>query len=184
MISHNDRERRLRHAVVVAIAASFFTTIVTGDPLRSFDCADAFEVVALATLWRCTATEDRDAAERVALAVDRLVARSFFGRDEFDGVEIQLCPLGGPLGFTPGAERIALDTGLRGASVDLLSEVLAHEMVHVRQARRLGRRAYRCAYVEAMAACGGCQDRDHPLEREAYSAQDRVRDALLDEALR
>ena len=51
-----------------------------------------------------------------------------------------------------------------------------------RQVQLKGPDAARLAQILAvrdMSTCGGCQDRRHPLEREAYERQDRARERLL-----
>ncbi len=157
----------------------------TATPADRFDCVDAFDLIATATLIRCV-RDKRDDADTVALtnsAKQRLVAHGFFSAQELDAVDIAWCPLTRAMGFTADATRIYLDAGLKHGTPDLAAEVLAHEMVHTRQFRRRGATDFKCAYVNAFVACGACQDRGHPAEAEAYALQDRVRSALLDAAL-
>ena len=81
--------------------------------------------------------------------------------------------------MVPAPGRIYVDDGLLTLSADGLAEIIAHEFVHVHQFAELGTHDFKCAYVHAMLACGGCQDRGHRLEAEAYRRQDEVRARLL-----
>lgn len=81
--------------------------------------------------------------------------------------------------MVPAPNRLYLDDGLITMSVDGLAEILAHELEHRSQFLTRGARGFKCDYVRAMRDCGGCQDRRHALEREAYERQDRARVRLL-----
>ena len=79
------------------------------------------------------------------------------GKHALDDVTIEWCPLTHALGFTASGQHIYLDAGLRVGTVDLVAEVLAHELVHVRQFRALGTDGFKCAYVQAFIDCGAFQ---------------------------
>lgn len=148
-----------------------------------FDCADAFDLVALLASARCAVQRPVDDGQAKLQAVrERLLGLGLATSEEFGGVRVTFCPLTHGTGMTPSAAAILLDDGLLGMSVDGLAEILAHELEHVRQFRTLGARGFKCAYVRAMSACAGCQDRRHALERPAYERQDAVRERLLKEA--
>ncbi|MSR14199.1 MAG: hypothetical protein EXR86_06455 [Gammaproteobacteria bacterium] len=115
----------------------------------------------------------------ISSAVRRLTDENLVESDAFASLTITFCPLTGATGIVPSPGRIFLDDGLRAMSADGLAEVIAHEWVHTQQFERLGQREFKCAYVRAVTACGGCQDRQHALEAEAYATQDRIRDQLL-----
>lgn len=187
----NFRAIRRSFYVLGALAAWLSTSILADPAPRSitayaeqFDCADAFDLTALATTVRCPATGgDARSATEFEAATSRLVDAGFFTAADFDGVRLDWCPLTQAMGFTASATRIYIDDGLRDGSTDLLAEVVAHEMIHVEQFRRLGQRGFKCAYVNAFLACGACQDRGHELEGEAYRFQDTVRERFLERFL-
>lgn len=145
-----------------------------------FDCVDAFELIVLVTTLRCAGNADATApgSDLLAAARDKLIAAGFYSAADFVAIDIRWCPLMNALGFTHDAGHIVLASGLANGSADLVAEVLAHEMVHVRQFRERGADGFRCDYVNAFIACAGCQDRGHALEAEAYTHQDEVREHL------
>lgn len=146
---------------------------------EEFDCVSAFDLFASFAMVRCAgipaATGD---ADLLARALRRLQQLEPLDPALTAGLEIRFCPLLNGTGLVPAPNRMLLDDGLRVMSADGLAEIIAHEFVHVAQFERLGRTEFKCAYVRAMSVCGGCQDRGHPLEREAYDTQDRVRAGL------
>ena len=146
----------------------------------SFDCVDAFDVVAAFSTLQCgpqsVASGD---ALRLRTVGQRLLDIGQVSAQELSRLTIEFCPLGSGTGIVPANGQIYLDDGLRLASDDGIAEVLAHEITHTRQFSKMGAREFKCAYVRAMAQCGGCQDRRHALEREAYAVQDEVRRILL-----
>ena len=146
----------------------------------SFDCVDAFEVVAAFSTLRCGPQRivSGDAA-RLRTVGKRLLDIGQVSAEELSRLTIEFCPLGSGTGIVPADGQIYLDDGLRLASDDGIAEVLAHEITHTRQFSKMGAREFKCTYVQAMAQCGGCQDRRHALEREAYAVQDEVRRLLL-----
>ena len=173
------RGRWRRLLFVAALTAAFSAA---AEPLASeqFDCADAFDLIAMTVMLRCsTYSEPPAAAARIEAARRRLLARGLADSAEFDGLHIAFCPLVQGTGMVPDPTRLYLDDGLLGMSVDGLAEIIAHELQHRVQFESFGAHGFKCAYVRAMTACGGCQDRQHPFEREAYERQDLVRDALL-----
>ena len=147
---------------------------------EQFDCADAFDLIAMTVMIGCSSHAAPPAArERIAEAKTRLLGAQLATPEEFAGLGIAFCPLMQGTGMLPAPDRLYLDDGLQGMSVDGLAEIIAHELEHRRQFRTLGERGFKCAYVRDMSACGACQDRGHPLEREAYERQDRARERLI-----
>lgn len=146
----------------------------------SFDCVDAFDVVAAFSTLQCgpQSVASGDAA-RLRTVGQRLLEIGQVSAGEWSQLTIEFCPLGSGTGIVPAAAHIYLDDGLRLASDDGIAEVLAHEITHTRQFSKMGAREFKCTYVRAMAQCGGCQDRHHSLESEAYAVQDEVRRILL-----
>ena len=144
-----------------------------------FACADAFDLVARMVMFRCDTYQAPAAANRkIAAAVARLRAFDLITPQTAADTRIEFCPLLQATGMVPVPGRIYLDDGLIDLSTDGLAEIVAHEFVHIDQFARFGIQAFKCAYVRAMAACGGCQDRQHALEAEAYARQDAVRERL------
>ncbi|MDA0823076.1 MAG: hypothetical protein O3C28_11720 [Proteobacteria bacterium] len=150
----------------------------------SFNCVDAFDVIALATMLHCQiAGAQPDTDQLIPAAVDRLRASGDSQERALDDVTIEWCPLTHALGFTASGQHIYLDAGLRVGTVDLVAEVLAHELVHVRQFRALGTDGFKCAYVQAFIDCGACQDEGNRFESEAYVVQEQVRTDLRERSL-
>lgn len=154
-----------------------------GTPLAGFmadfDCEDAFDLVAMMVVFRCAAyAEPAAGPARVAAALARLREVDLREADRHATTRVAFCPLAGATGMVPAPDTLYLDDGLLGLSTDGLAEIMAHEFEHVAQFERLGARGFKCAYVEAMTACGGCQDRRHPLEASAYARQDEARERL------
>lgn len=173
--------RQLAHALVLGFALLGHA----GATDEHFDCVDAFDLIVLATTIQChTGTAAAAPPTLLAQARDKLIRGGFYAAADFDEIDIRWCPLTNALGFTRDAQHIMLASGLALGSVDLVAEVLAHEMVHVRQFRERGADGFRCDYVNAFIACAGCQDRAHKLEAEAYALQDKVRTQLHADWLR
>lgn len=145
-----------------------------------FDCENAFDLIALMVVARCSVYQPpASAAAALEAAVTRLRDTGLADDAELDDSHIAFCPLAAGTGMVPAPGQLYLDDGLIGLSRDGLAEILAHELEHIRQFKRLGTREFKCEYVRDMLACGGCQDRGHALEAEAYTRQDEVRERLL-----
>ena len=65
-----------------------------------------------------------------------------------------------------------------GRDAPIQLAVLAHESVHVGQRRRLGRIRFLFAYVGLRVLTIGRSAASHPMEREGYRIQQKVRDHL------
>jgi uncharacterized membrane protein len=132
-------------------------------------CNATYQTLTSAVIARCSNWDARlDDQPLVQRAVDSLVNSGLFQRSEFNGVQIRWCPLSGAQGMAPDRGRIYLDTAAKSEQPDNLAALLAHEMTHVRQYRRMGTDQFKCEYSRKYIECGGCQDERHPLEREAY----------------
>ncbi len=146
-----------------------------------FDCENAFDLIAMMVIARCSMYQPPPAATAaLQAAAARLRSNGLATASELDTSHIAFCPLATGTGMVPAPGQLYLDDGLVGLSSDGLAEILAHELEHVQQFERLGTRGFKCEYVRDMLACGGCQDRGHALEAEAYARQDRVRQRLLE----
>ena len=145
-----------------------------------FDCLNAFDLFASFVMLSCAAIKDEpDDRAIIDRALSRLHELQLATPQNTAEIDIRFCPLLSGTGLVPAPGRVLLDDGLRAMSAEGLAEIIAHELVHVQQFEALGSAEFKCAYVRAMSACGGCQDRGHPLELAAYVAQDRARAALL-----
>jgi len=145
-----------------------------------FDCENAFDLIALMVIARCSVYQaPAEARQALSAAAARLRSAGYASEEDFNTSHIAFCPLAAGTGMVPAPGQLYLDDGLVGLSTDGLAEILAHELEHLRQFERLGTRGFKCEYVRAMLACGGCQDRRHALEAEAYARQDEVRERLL-----
>lgn len=148
-------------------------------PSDAFDCEDAFDVIAMSVMLRCAAWRaPESAAARIEAVRRRLIETRLARPEEFADLHIAFCPLLRGTAVLPDPAHLYLDDGLLTMSRDGLAEIVAHELQHRVQFTSFGPRGFKCAYVRAMLACGGCQDRRHPLEAEAYARQDRVRTGL------
>ncbi|MBX9607447.1 MAG: hypothetical protein K2Y51_14580 [Gammaproteobacteria bacterium] len=149
---------------------------------QRFDCEQAFDLIATLVIARCAAWQaPPGAADKLAATRARLLTSGQASGAELEAPRIAFCPLAAGTGMVPAPRTLYLDDGLVELSVDGLAEILAHELEHVAQFERLGSRNFKCDYVRAMVACGGCQDRRNALEAEAYARQDAVREALARE---
>lgn len=167
-------------ALLVIVAFVACSASRGAPPPESFDCEDAFDLIAMSVILRCSTWAAPPAAQaRLAAVRQRLLDTGLARAPEFDGLHIAFCPLLQGTGMLPDPAHLYLDDGLLGMSIDGLAEILAHELQHRVQFASFGSRGFKCAYVRAMSACGGCQDRRHPLEAEAYARQDRAREHLL-----
>ncbi len=173
---------------MLALGAASGQSLEIGTPYAftgEFDCVNAFDMFAAFAAFSCsTASPQADDTTRIAHAIARLRETESLPDVEVDTLTIRFCPLLSGTGIVPAPQRVYLDDGLRGLSIDGLAEILAHELVHVRQFAALGAVGFKCEYVRAMGVCGGCQDRAHPLERSAYEVQDSVRKRLAAQAER
>ncbi len=171
-----------RHVALAGVLGTLLACTpgrATAAPADAFDCADAFDVIAMTVMLRCAAwVAPATADARLDAVRRRLLATGLAQPEEFTGLTIAFCPLLQGTGMVPDPAHLYLDDGLLAMSVEGLAEIVAHELQHRVQFASFGRRGFKCAYVRAMSACGGCQDRRHPLEAEAYARQDRVRETL------
>ena len=148
---------------------------------ESFDCENAFDLIAMMVIARCSVYQaPTTASDALHAAATRLRASGLASEEQLEATHIAFCPLAAGTGMVPAPGQLYLDDGLIGLSTDGLAEILAHELEHIRQFEQLGTRGFKCAYVRDMLACGGCQNRGHRLEAEAYARQDSVRAHLLE----
>jgi hypothetical protein len=156
------------------------------EKIGTTTCTLPFHVTTQAISSTCGFSRRPTGAEvsLIEQAKSILITGGFFGPDEFNGVSVYWCDL--PLetaGIVPDRDLVYLHSSLRTLSPAFLAPLLAHEMTHVRQYRKLGSDMFKCDYVRQYAECltnnvgqgVNCQDRNHhSMEHEAYEFQDYV----------
>lgn len=152
-------------------------------------CANKFETITRSLILSCSGfrAPNHD-QEVIARARGELIRFGFAEASEFNGVSIKFCQLtGSTAGVVPDRNVILLDHSFNPFSRSYdpdnlgmvgLGALLDHEMVHVRQYRKLGTDEFKCSYVEHFERCAGCQDKRHPFELTAYNEQEHVADVL------
>lgn len=142
-------------------------------------CTIPYQTLTNAVIARCSNWGGRlDDQHIIQQAKQSLINAGIFAPHEFNGVQIRWCPLSGAHGMAPDRGKIYLDTSAKNKNRNALAALLAHEMKHIQQYRRMGTDRFKCIYSEKYIGCGGCQDRGHTLEREAYDFEDNVYNRL------
>lgn len=102
-------------------------------------------------------------------ARDVLIASGVLSRGDFDNISIRWGQLKGH-GQAPDRNQVFIDQEFYHKQ-DLFSTAatLAHEMIHVRQYRRMGSDNFKCEYSKEFVRTRGKQGNEHDLEREAYA---------------
>jgi len=137
-------------------------------------CAIPFQAITGAVIAQCSNWDGRlTNQDLINAAMSRLLAVGAMSPGELSGVQVRWCPLSRGSGTTPDWGRVYLDPSLQSNPIATAS-VLAHELTHIRQYRRMGTDQFKCSYSQDYTNCGGCQDRGNSLEREAYEYQDQV----------
>jgi hypothetical protein len=108
------------------------------------------------------------------LLVDADVVR----REEFDGLTIRWCAIAA-YGIAPNNGRIYLSLKAKTDHPVNRASLLAHEMTHIRQYRRMGAVQFSCQYSQQYIAAGGRQDESLPLEAEAYNHERDIYPRLM-----
>ncbi len=138
-------------------------------------CTIPYQTITNVVISQCSNWDGRlDDQHLIEQAKNILVSNGIFPQSEFNGIQIRWCPLSGAHGMAPDRGRIYLDASQKEAVSEDIAVLLAHEMVHVIQYRRMGTDNFKCEYSRKYAECGGCQDSRHSLEAEAYSFQHDV----------
>lgn len=142
-------------------------------------CNIGYQTATNYVIARCSNWDGRlDGQNKIEQAVADLVDSGLFTKSEFGGVQIRWCPLQGAHGMAPDRGRVYIDTSVKGDDPSNIAALLAHEMTHIRQYRRMGTDQFKCEYTRKFLACNGCQDDKHSMEREAYDFEEKVFDAL------
>jgi hypothetical protein len=138
-------------------------------------CIAPFEALTKSTMARCANWDGRmEYMTAVNRSKQMLIDAGVATTKDFEGVKIRWCPLTGAHGMAPDRGMILLDTRYRGEPIEELAALLAHELKHIMQYRKMGSNAFKCAYSREYVECGGCQGRGHRLERQAYEFEDEA----------
>lgn len=164
--------------MMLAGAAMAEAPISAAGALRLAACGAPFRAIAATLRLHCRQAEQPPGGERaIVSAVDRLSATGAVEPGDFDGVSIAWCDLPDAAAMTLDEGTVFLDISLLGAPW-ATAAMLAHELAHVRQFRRLGAAEFACTYSLQYLECSRCQDLGHALEAEAFAFQQQV-EALL-----
>lgn len=109
-------------------------------------------------------------------AKEILATAKFFMREELDAVDYYFCPLldiTNAGGFAPSERTAIFNVDFRALSRLSLASLMAHEVKHVRQYRRMGFTGFACKYTAELLAGNGFGPRNE-VEAEAYAFQDTV----------
>jgi hypothetical protein len=108
-----------------------------------------------------------------------LIRTGLFAPNEFDGVQIRWCSLSGSTkGVAADAGVICLSDGMLNSADHFgTAVVLAHEMTHIRQYRRMGTDNFKCAYSQQYLQYGSSYG--NSLEKEAYDFQNNTGQPVL-----
>ena len=161
------------------------------NPIETAECTEKKELCFLTgqpfNLWvsgvenACANDPGRmDAQGKIDEARNLLVANGVFSSTEFDGVKFRWCSalsirLGDEpaAGMVPSSGKVLLRPDFKSASTVHLAELLAHEMIHIRQYRRWGSSGFHCRYSREMGSSGSIDTgRGNRVEREAYEFVD------------
>jgi hypothetical protein len=143
-----------------------------GKSLRT-QCKIPFENYVNATIAACANWAGRDDdLEQIQWAKNVLIGTNLIGANEFNGVDIRWCPLGGMAsGMTPAKDRVLLNPNLKGNTAEI-AITLGHEMTHIRQYRRWDTDDFECRYSQQLVSNG--TGRGNSVENEAYAFQDQI----------
>jgi hypothetical protein len=138
-------------------------------------CGQPFEQITGLAIARCSNWDGRlDDQFMIDRSVQMLIQAGIIPANEFAGVQLRWCPLSNANGLAPQRNRVYLDINQKNVPPASLAALIAHEMTHIRQYRRMGYSDFACTYSRQFLGCQGCQDRGLPLEREAYDFEDQV----------
>jgi hypothetical protein len=175
-----EAEKKVCEATGIHVPNVPLTPVEISKTAGTQTCISLYQAITKTLMARCSnwdgRTTDRDIIQR---AKQLVISTGLIRSSEFDPVDIRWCPLpSGTAGITPDRNVIYLNQSLKFDPLPVVAATLAHEMTHVRQYGRMGTDDFKCAYSRKFAECGGCQDRRHPLEQEAYDFESRARSVL------
>lgn len=130
-------------------------------------CAAGFEVINKAVILS-QGHYSQGSYMLIEQAKTLLITHGFFSQEEFANVSIRWARLT-HTGQAPDRNVVLLDEDyLNNNDLYGTATTLGHEMIHIRQYRRMGTDNFKCEYSKKILACKGCQNERHPLEKEAY----------------
>lgn len=136
----------------------------------NFSCAAAFQIINQAVVvyqgpYAAGSSRMLDEAKGI------LVALGLVGAQEFNNVSIRWARLLGR-GQAPDRNVVLIsEEFLKSNDLKNTTATLLHEMVHVRQYRRMGTDRFKCDYSRAFVGTGGDIEDRNFLEREAYAIE-------------
>ncbi|MBY3441766.1 hypothetical protein [Rhizobium laguerreae] len=135
-------------------------------------CAAAFQAIntfVIVSQGSYSASSRRMLDEAKSILIDAGIINA----NEFANVSVRWAKLVGD-GQAPDRGSVLLsDTFLKEKNLLGATTTLAHEMIHIRQYRRMGTDNFKCEYSKSYVRCG-CQNYNHPLEAEAYRFENRI----------
>lgn len=145
-------------------------------------CTVPYQTITNAVIANCSNWDGRTNDQHlIESAKSILIKHRIFQPSDFEGIQIRWCPLSNAHGMAPDRGRIYLDVSHKNETEDDLAILLAHEMKHVMQYRRMGTDNFKCEYSKYYVECGGCQNDRHPLEHEAYTFEESVSNKLAND---
>jgi hypothetical protein len=141
-------------------------------------CGQVFNDINNLVISKCQVWDARQEDQMlIEGAMNLLADAEVVAREEFDGLTIRWCAINA-YGMAPNHGRIYLSLSAKTDHPVNRAALLAHEMVHIRQYRRMGATEFACQYSQQYITAGGRQDESLPLEAEAYAYENQVRPQL------
>jgi len=108
-------------------------------------------------------------------AKDILIRMGFYSNSDFNGVKIKWCSLvdWGAAGMVTGPNTIILGRDYRHKNAETLVPLLGHEMVHVKQIRKMGFDRWACEYGNQILKGNKWTEKNF-LEKEAYDYERKI----------
>lgn len=144
------------------------------DKMLQVGCAAAFELINKYVIASQQPGYAAGSEQLLHRAKNVLIGAGVIPENEFDGVSIRWGKIK-KLGQTPDRNLVFITDQWAGSGdVTNVATVLAHEMIHVRQYRRLGTDQFKCKFSREYVRTGGDMETKNELEREAYAFQEKV----------
>ena len=104
-----------------------------------------------------------------------LVRNNYFTNNDFNGLTIKWCSLvdWGAAGMVTSPSTIILGREFRHKKAEYLIPLLGHEMVHIKQIKRMGFNRWSCEYGNQILKGNKWSKRNY-LEKEAYNYEDGI----------
>ncbi len=167
------------------------TSLRNWEQLANSVCAKPFQILTTTTFSACVIDNGNSGTGNINRAIELLVEKEFYKRDDFSGVQFFWCtPLGevaelAVAGMVPVPNVILLSRDYRHKSAFDLVPLIGHEMVHIKQIREKGFDKFACQYsgeILSKSDRTGCDkrssDKGNFLECEAYSFEDKITSSI------